>query len=73
MATLRLRIKALEIIANPAKPWLCLDVIAEPTTDEWEQITAAHTDGREVYVFRQDATMGVWMPGEAGIYWSDNG
>ncbi|MDO9048694.1 MAG: hypothetical protein Q7U66_13300 [Methylobacter sp.] len=72
MANLKTRLTALES-AQPNKPWFTIEVNGEPTPEQWTEINAAHADGREVYVFRQDATMGVWMPGEAGIYWSDNG
>ena len=72
--TLKARLKALEIIANPNKPWFCIDVIDEPEPHEWEQIKAAHIDGRIVYMFKQDATMGVWLTGDSDIYWSgENG
>jgi len=69
--TLKARLKALEIIANPSKPWYCIDVVDEPAPDEWEQIRAAHIDGREVYIFQQDSTLGVWLVGANDIYWSN--
>ena len=44
--TLKARLKALEVIANPMKPWFCIDVVDEPESHEWEQLKAAHIEGR---------------------------
>ena len=70
MINLKSRIKALES-AVPKKVWFCIDVVAEPTQNEWEQINTAHAEGRIAYVFRQDATIGCWMPNAPQICWSD--
>ena len=69
--TLKARLKALEVMANPAKPWFCIDVVGEPEPHEWEQIKEAHLDERQCYVFKQDGTLGVWLVGAKEIYWSD--
>ena len=68
--TLKARLKALEVIANPMKPWFCIDVVDEPEPHEWEQIKAAHLDGRQCFIFKQDATLGAWLVDAKEIYWS---
>jgi hypothetical protein len=70
--SIKARLKALEIIANPEKPWFCIDVVDEPTAQEWDQIKAAHIDGRIVYLFKQNATLGIWLVRANVIYWSDS-
>ena len=68
--TLKARLKALEAIVTPEKPWFSIDVVSEPKPHEWEQIKAAHSNGRQCYVFKQDATLGVWLVGADNILWS---
>jgi hypothetical protein len=68
---LKNRVLALEIVAKPSKAWCCQDIVDEPTQQQWEQLNAAHADGRECYLFREDATMGVWLVGADNILWSN--
>ena len=73
MGNLKLRLKALEIIANPRKPWFCIDIDGKPTDQQQQQLNDAHADGREVYAFQSVGdTMGVWLVDAKEIYWSDN-
>lgn len=44
--TLKSRLKALEVMANPKKPWFCFDVVDELESHEWKQLKAAHIEGR---------------------------
>ncbi|WP_432741742.1 hypothetical protein ABXJ76_15580 [Methylobacter sp. G7] len=71
MATLRTRLASLES-AVPNKPWLCLDINGDPTAQEQEQMTEAHMDGREIYIFQTlGDTLGVWLIGADDVVWSD--
>lgn len=71
--TLKARLKALEVIANPRKPWFCIDIDGKPTDQQQQQMTDAHADGREVYAFQSMGdTLGVWLVGADCIYWSDS-
>jgi hypothetical protein len=68
--TLHRRLVKLEQAAVPYKPNFCIDVIHEPTPEEWREINAAHDDGRVVFAFRRNATIGVWLVGYPAILWS---
>jgi uncharacterized protein YegL len=70
--TLRARLKALEVRANPRKPWFCIDIDGKPTDQQQQQMNDAHADGREVYAFQsQGDTLGIWLVDAKEIYWSD--
>ncbi len=72
MSSLKSRLMALEIIANPEKPWFTIEVNGEPTPEQWELMTEAHLDRREVYIFQTlGDTLGVWLVGADGVVWSD--
>ncbi|WP_333877691.1 hypothetical protein [Methylobacter sp.] len=71
MANLKLRLKALES-EIPQKPWFTIEIEDMPDPEQWEQINAAHADGRMVFIFQNKGnTLGVFIPGADTVQWSD--
>jgi len=71
MASIKERLEALER-ASSALPWLVLEVIDRPTSDQQADIDKAIAQGRTLIVFVEEGNT-MWMPGRTPPWEQEGG